>query len=84
VIHPQTHAGHHLTILHGATIGAGTGGVPLIGDNVSIGCGATIIGGIRIGNHATIGAGAVVTKDIPAQALAVGVPARFLHSWQVE
>jgi acetyltransferase-like isoleucine patch superfamily enzyme len=42
----------------------------------SIGANATIVGGIRIGRFAMIGAGAVVTRDVPAYALVAGVPAR--------
>lgn len=75
VIHPATVAGCRLTILHGTTIGEGKGGVPHLGHDVSIGAGATLVGGIRIGDGATIGAGAVVTKDVAPGALAVGVPA---------
>ena len=45
--------------------------------NVSIGTGAKIIGPVRIGEGATIGANAVVVDDVPAGATAVGVPARI-------
>jgi UDP-2-acetamido-3-amino-2,3-dideoxy-glucuronate N-acetyltransferase len=44
----------------------------------SIGTGATILGGIVINEHAIIGAGAVVTKDVPARAVVAGSPARVL------
>ncbi len=47
-----------------------------IGRNVWIGTHAVILPGITIGDHAIIGAGAVVTHDIPAQSIALGVPAR--------
>lgn len=47
-----------------------------IGERVWIGANCTIIGGVNIGDHAVIGAGAVVTEDIPARCVAVGVPAR--------
>jgi lipoate-protein ligase B len=43
---------------------------------VSIGVGATVIGGVSIGDNVSIGAGAVVTRDIPANCTAVGVPAK--------
>lgn len=45
-------------------------------DGASIGSGSTILGGIRIGRNALVGAGAVVTKDVPDHAIAVGNPAR--------
>jgi serine O-acetyltransferase len=60
--------GANCTIYHQVTIGEGRGGAPTIGDNVLIGAGAKIIGGIHIGNNVKIGAGCVVTKDIPNNA----------------
>lgn len=53
-------------------------GAPVIGDNVYVGPGAKIIGNVRIGNHAAIGANSVVTKDVPDHAVAAGVPARVI------
>jgi acetyltransferase-like isoleucine patch superfamily enzyme len=47
-----------------------------IGDDVSIGAAATILPGVRIGHGAMIGAGALVTKDVPAGETWIGVPAR--------
>ena len=51
---------------------------PVIGSGVEIGAGAVILGGLTIGNGATIVTNAVVLTDIPAGALAVGVPARVV------
>ena len=48
---------------------------PTIGDDVKIFTGATVFGGIRIGNHVTIGAGAVVSKDVPDNCTVSGNPA---------
>ena len=53
------------------TIGEGRGGAPVIGDNVLIGAGAKIIGGVRIGSNVRIGAGCVVAKDVPDGATVV-------------
>ena len=52
-----------------------------IGERVWIGGNCTILGGVHIGDQAVIGAGAVVTKDIPARSVAVGVPARVIRSF---
>ncbi len=51
----------------------------VVADGASIGSGATILGGIRIGPGALVGAGAVVTKNVPSGATVVGNPARELR-----
>lgn len=51
-----------------------------IGNNVWVGAKATILAGITIGDNSVIGANAVVTHDIPANCVAVGVPARVIHA----
>lgn len=65
------------------TIGSSRGGThpgfPTIGNNVFIACGAKIIGNVKIGNNVIIGANAVVTKDIPDNAIVGGVPAKILN-----
>ena len=50
-----------------------------IGNNVWIGGGAIILGGVHIGDNAVIAAGAVVTKDVPAGMLVAGNPARIMR-----
>ena len=50
-----------------------------IGEGVWIGANATICGGVHIGDHSVIGAGAVVLKDVPADSVVAGVPARVLR-----
>jgi maltose O-acetyltransferase len=50
-----------------------------IGDNVWLGGGAIVCPGVTIGAHTVVGAGAVVTRDLPAGVVAVGVPARVLR-----
>ena len=49
---------------------------PIIEDGVTIGGGVTILPGVRVGRGSFVGAGAVVTRDVPADCLAIGVPAR--------
>ncbi|BBT96051.1 hypothetical protein WP8W19C03_27450 [Aeromonas veronii] len=49
-----------------------------IEDNASIGANATLLPGITIGKHAMVGAGSVVTKDVPAYAVVVGNPAKII------
>lgn len=55
---------------------------PTIGDNVHIGTGAKILGPITVGNHARIGANAVVVHDVPANTTVVGMPAKALPQRQ--
>jgi serine O-acetyltransferase len=52
-------------------------GVPQIGGHVDIGAGAKILGGIKIGDNVVIGANAVVTKDLPSNVTAIGIPAQI-------
>lgn len=53
--------------------------MPTIGNNVSIGTGAIIVGSIHIGNNVVIGANSYVDKDIPDNALVIGTPARIVR-----
>lgn len=78
VIHSQAIIGENVTIRQHVTIGKAhdEGGVPIIGNNVSIGAGAVIIGEIKIEDNTVIGANAVVTKSCPANSILVGVPAK--------
>lgn len=74
--------GRNATIYHQVTLGAKIADFnydpaerPQIGDDVLLTTGAKIIGPVRIGNGAVIGANAVVLRDVPEGALAIGVPA---------
>jgi len=51
----------------------------VVKQGAAIGSGATLLGGITIGENATVGAGSVVTKDVPANAIVAGNPARILE-----
>lgn len=82
ILSPHTVLGEYCNISQGVSIGqAGRGGkqhTPIIGDRVYIAPGAKIFGRIKIGNDVAIGANAVVTKDLPDNAVAVGIPARVI------
>jgi acetyltransferase-like isoleucine patch superfamily enzyme len=53
-----------------------------IGENVWIGSNATILPGVTIGDNSVVAAGAVVTKDVPANTVVAGVPAKFVKKIQ--
>ena len=82
VVAQTSRVGCNASIHQGVTIGrvfnGSKAGVPTIGDNVVIFAGAKIIGNIAIGDNAVIGANAVVTSDIPAFAVACGIPAKVV------
>ena len=74
--------GNGATILQNVTIGRMTEApdrAPRIGRGVYLGGGATILGDIRIGDFARVGAGSVVTRDVPDGCTAVGVPSRLTN-----
>ncbi len=71
--------GKNATIFHQVTIGEGNDGAPSIGDNVYIGAGAKIVGGITIGDNVKIGANCVVFQDIPDNCTVVLPKPRILH-----
>lgn len=87
VISRAARIGKNCTIYQNVTIGSrdfATGDgknqemYPEIGDNVTIYAGAVIVGPVKVGDNAVIGANAVVISDVPANAVAVGVPARII------
>lgn len=75
IIHSKAHIGRRVVIMQQVTIGArgfGTNDAPTIENDVHIGAGAKVLGKIRVGQYAVIGANAVVTRDVPAGATVVG------------
>jgi serine O-acetyltransferase len=83
VIGETAEIGDDVTLYHGVTLG-GTGKDrgkrhPTLGNDVVVGAGAKVMGPITLHEGAKVGANAVVLSDVPANATAVGVPARILH-----
>ena len=78
VVHESAVIGSDCTLRHGTTIGnrRESDDCPVIGDRVDIGCSSVIIGRIKIGDNAKIGAGSVVLHDVPAGCTVAGTPAR--------
>jgi serine O-acetyltransferase len=80
-INPQAVLGKNCDVAHRVTIGAsamGRQGVPVLGDEVYIGTGATLIGKIKVGNGAKIAANTLVMNNIPDGATVMGVPGRII------
>lgn len=86
VIGETSTIGDNCTIYHNATLG-GTGKDekkrhPDLGDNVLVGCGAKVLGPIKIGDNVKIGANAVILKDVPSNCTVVGVPGKEVK-WHI-
>ena len=72
VINSGTVIGHSFTIKSGAVIGKkNDNGAAIIGDSVQVGVHALLLGNIKVGNNAEIGAGAIVTHDVPDNAIVI-------------
>ena len=82
VVNGGAKIGMNVNISQGVVVGVHNRGdwkgVPVIEDCVYIGPGAKIFGSVKIGKGAAIGANAVVTKDVPENGVAVGIPARVI------
>jgi serine O-acetyltransferase len=89
VIHRDAVLGRNCNVSQGVTIGLShrgpRQGTPVIGDEVFIGPGAVIVGDVRIGDRAAIGANVVITKDVEADAVVVGPEPRVIsHAGSLE
>lgn len=80
-IDPEAKLGARVGIMQGVTIGSSPDrqGAPVIGDDVFIGAGARILGPIKVGARARIAANSLVVSDVPADATAIGIPAKVLR-----
>jgi len=82
-IHRSAIIGRNCTLRHGVTIGntKGEGPVPVVGDDVEFGAHAQILGKVRIGNGAKIGAMSVVLRDVPPRGTAIGISAYIIRAY---
>jgi|SRR5271157_3418543 len=78
--------GNNVTFYQGVTLGAKNLGMefepslrPAIGDNVLLGAGCKVLGGIEVGSGVVVGANAVVLESVPSNRTVVGIPARVIH-----
>jgi serine O-acetyltransferase len=88
VIGETAEIGDDCTLYHGVTLGGTTWNKgkrhPTLKNGVVIGAGAKVLGPITIGEHAKIGSNAVVVKDVPDNATAIGIPARLVESHEAD
>ena len=78
--------GSNATIFQGVTLGAkhlafdfDRSSRPVLGNNITIGAGAKVLGGILIGSNSVVGANSVVISDVPSNCVVVGVPAKIIR-----
>lgn len=80
VIGETAEVGDDVMLYHGVTLGGRSMEPvkrhPTLGDGVTVGAGAKILGDVTVGHGAQVGANAVVTKDVPAMSVATGIPAQ--------
>lgn len=81
VIGETAEVGDDVTMFHGTTLGGTSMSRgkrhPTVGNGVLIGAGATVLGPVTVGDHAKVGAGTVVVRDVPPGMVAVGAAARI-------
>ena len=80
-VHADSVLGANCTLRQGVTIGnrEEDGPAPILEDDVDLGAYAQVLGGVRVGQGAKVGAMSVVLRDVPAGATAVGIPARIIE-----
>ena len=76
VINSSTRGGRNVWVESGVVIGDNRGLSPVLGDDIFVGSGAKIIGGVRLGTGAKVGANAVVLHDVAPGSTVAGIPAR--------
>ncbi len=85
-LHPEVVIGSGCDLAHHVTLGTrglGSQGAPRLGNDVYVGTNAVIIGPVVIGDRARVGANSLVTRDVPAGATVMGVPAQIVKTRNV-
>ncbi len=77
VVHCDSVIGPNCLLFQQVTLGAGRGGVPTLGGHVDVGAGAKILGGFAVGDHARIGANALVTSAVPSGGVVTARPSEL-------
>ena len=80
IINPTTKIGNNCNLSQFTSIGSNEGEAATIGDEVYIGPNVCIVENVNIGSFSTVGAGAVVVKDVPKNSTVAGVPAKVLNN----
>lgn len=88
VIGETSEVGENVTLYHGVTLG-GTSlkkekRHPTLGNNVVVGAGAKVLGPVKVGDNARIGAGSVVVADVPPNTTVVGIPGKVAYDKPIE
>jgi serine O-acetyltransferase len=79
VVGARVHVGKRAVLHHNVTLGEGKGGRPTLGDDVMLYPGCSVLGNIRVGNRAVVGANSVCLIDVPDGKVAAGVPAKIIQ-----
>lgn len=79
VVHIKTKMGDNCKLGQNVTIGGKGNGVPVLLDNVYVGGGSFVVGGVTLGNNVIVGANSFVDKDVPDNAIVAGSPAKIIR-----
>ncbi|MCI4671337.1 MAG: serine acetyltransferase [Bacteroidia bacterium] len=79
VVHEKAVIGDNCMLAHQVTLAFEKGAAPVIGNQVRIAPGAKVVGGVSVGDNVVVGTNAVVVKDVPSNAVTVGIPNKILN-----
>lgn len=79
VINPEARIGRYCILAQNVTLAKHKGGAPVLDDCVYVGHGSIIMGGVKIGRNAFVGALSLVNKDVPDNAIVAGIPAKVMR-----